>query len=82
MVTHYRGWLEKFIAPFPIGGRGAVVDRLVAQSSGFFPTRDADLMEHVRHVTPGDHRNKLKPSTIEQLNRIFADVLDVLGDPR
>lgn len=31
---------------------------------------------HIRSVTPGDHKNKLKPKTIAQLNETFADILE------
>ncbi|MGK7907003.1 MAG: sulfotransferase domain-containing protein [Synechococcus sp.] len=79
MVTDYRSWLEKFVKPFPLDDKGIVIDKLVAQSSTFFPKRTRDVMNHVRHVTPGDHQNKLKPSTIQQLNDIFSDTLDALG---
>lgn len=79
MVTDYRGWLEKFIAPFPINDKEPVVTQLVEQESTFFPKRTNDVMNHIRHVTPGDHKEKLKTSTIEQLNNIFSDTLDALG---
>ena len=82
MVTDYRSWLSKFIRPFPLEDKGSVIEELVAQSPGLFPKRTSDVMTHVRHVTPGDHRNKLKPSTIEQLNEIFNDVLDALAYER
>lgn len=82
MVTDYRGWLDRFIQPFPLPDKARVVDELVAQSATFFPKRDADAMTHVRHVTPGDHRAKLLPSTIEAVEREFADILDALGYPR
>jgi hypothetical protein len=36
-------------------------------------------MDHVRHVTPGDHRSKLKSATVDQLNVIFRETLGVLG---
>ena len=65
-----------------VAGPAPVVDELVAQSATFFPKRDADAMTHVRHVTPGDHRVKLLPSTIDAVEREFADILDALGYPR
>ncbi|MEA5533087.1 sulfotransferase domain-containing protein [Crocosphaera sp. XPORK-15E] len=30
---------------------------------------------HIRKVTPGDHKDKLKSSTIETLNNLFGDIL-------
>jgi hypothetical protein len=82
MVTDYRGWLRKFIAPFPIDDKDRVIEDLAGQSAAFFPKRTQDEMNHVRHVTPGDHKLKLKPSTIAQLDEIFAETLDALGYER
>jgi len=79
MVTDYRSWLQRFVTPFPLGDKGRVVDDLAAQSDTFFPKRSQDVMSHARHITPGDYRVKLKPSTIEQLDSIFSPVLARLG---
>ena len=79
MVADYRGWLNKFIAPFPLGNKPEVIEELVAQSPALFPKRANDVMSHVRHVTPGDHKTKLMPSTIRKLDEIFSDALDALG---
>ncbi len=38
--------------------------------------------EHIRRVTPGDHREKLRPDTIEALNQRLAPVLDRYGYER
>ena len=37
---------------------------------------EEDINKHIRKVTPGDHKEKLKASTIESMNRHFAEVLD------
>jgi hypothetical protein len=79
MVTDYRGWLANFIKPFPLDNREKVVETLAAQAPAMFPKRTHDLMNHVRHVTPGDYKAKLKPSTIRQLDEIFSDTLECLG---
>jgi hypothetical protein len=81
MVTDYRSWLSRFISPFPISNKQQVIEELVAQSAVLFPKRDADVMNHIRHVAPGDHKTKLLPSTIGQLDTIFSDVLKHLGYP-
>lgn len=82
MVADYRGWLTDFSRPFPLGNRRQVIESLVARSPDFFPRRSADALTHVRHVTPGDYKAKLRPATIHQLDDIFADVLDALGYPK
>lgn len=82
MVTDYRSWLQRFVAPFPVKEKGRVVDDLVAQSESFFPKRSQDVMNHARHITPGDYKVKLQPSTIERLDAIFSPVLVQLGYER
>ena len=81
MVTNYRAWLTKFVRSFPLkpGQKINAIEQLVKQSSDFFPQRDRDTMTHVRHITPGDYKNKLKPDTIERLNDIFANTLNILN---
>ncbi len=79
MVNDYRSWLERFSAPFPLADRGALLDAWAEEHSALIPARTGDVMTHVRHVAPGDHRAKLKAATIAELNRIFADTLNALG---
>ena len=40
---------------------------------------EENIWGHKRQVTPGDHRRKLAPRTIERLNDIFGDILERLG---
>ena len=79
MVADYRGWLTEFIRPFPLDDPQQVIETLAARSATFFPPRSVDALHHIRHVTPGDYKSKLLPSTIGQLDEVFADVLDALG---
>jgi hypothetical protein len=82
MVTDYRGWLRRFVAPFPISDKRQLIEDLVAQSAILFPKRDVDVMNHIRHIAPGDHKAKLLPSTISRLDDIYSDVLTRLGYER
>lgn len=40
-----------------------------------FAIDQEDALSHKRKVTPGDHRDKLKPETISTLNNIFANYI-------
>lgn len=82
MVTDYRGWLEKFIAPFPIPEQSRYVEELALEAPNLFPRRERDAVNHVRHVAPGDYRQKLQASTIRRLDDIFAETLERLGYER
>jgi hypothetical protein len=81
MVGDYSAWLQKFLSPFPIEDKQRIVEELAAQRQTLSPKREIDVMNHVRHVTPGDHQVKLQRSTITRLNGIFADTLAKLGYP-
>lgn len=78
MVTDFPSWLGKFVSPFPLRDKSATVSELVSLSPQIFPKRTQDVMHHVRHITPGDHNNKLKTETIEELNHVFRNVLTEL----
>ncbi|HTV96588.1 MAG TPA: sulfotransferase domain-containing protein [Steroidobacteraceae bacterium] len=82
MVTDYGSWLRKFLRPFPVEDKDRVIDDLIARAPDFFPRRDGDLMDHVRHIAPGDYRTKLRAATISKLDEIFADTLERLGYAR
>ena len=49
--------------------------------SSFTVKRGEDAWSHRRQVTPGDHRDKLRPETISRLNGVFRDVLETLRYP-
>lgn len=38
-----------------------------------------DVTKHIRKGRPGDHKEKLKPRTIDKLNKIFADTCNWYG---
>jgi hypothetical protein len=78
MVGDYAAWLQKFVLPFQIDDQSSLIQDLVAQRQES-PKDGRDVMNHMRHVTPGDHRNKLKAATIRRLNEIFAATLERLG---
>ncbi|MCP5364803.1 MAG: sulfotransferase domain-containing protein [Hyphomicrobiales bacterium] len=46
------------------------------------PARTENSQNKRRQVTPGDHRQKLQPQTIDTLNQTFAAVLDAFGYDR
>ncbi len=50
----------------------------IAAKHDIFPG-DENQNAHIRKVTPGDYKEKLKPETIEQLNDCFRDVLEKYG---
>ena len=50
--------------------------RLLAKKEMRIPDHE-DKFQHIRKATPGDHKEKLKPATINILNDYFADILSI-----
>lgn len=66
-------WLDEMLAYLDVSLPKDVRRRIV-EAEDVVPASE-DASRHVRQVSPGDHRRKLKPETIAELDRIFADVL-------
>lgn len=78
MVSNTLAWSAKLDLFLKTGGTfAAQVPEL--EKKGVFAAKKEESDQHVRKIQPGDHKQKLKASTIEALNHIFADVLTTLG---
>ncbi len=77
MVTDFKSWLEKLASYLQLPNPGKKIDELVAASK--FKVEKENKNSFIRNITPGDHKNKLKPETIEKLNAIFKEELITLG---
>lgn len=75
MVADFPSFLKKMSNWLGVYDK-SIIDRWTKEIS--FAPRKEDKHSHVRNVQPGDHLNKLKPETIEVLNRELKDVLSRL----
>jgi hypothetical protein len=73
LVASPDAWLDDLLAY--LGVRLSRWNRRGLISQRDFRVHREDPKAHVRQVTPGDHRRKLKPETIAWLDTRFADVL-------
>jgi hypothetical protein len=79
MVLAFPSWLEKIVSAFDLPDPGETRAVVTARHANSVAAEEEDVWSHKRKVTPGDHREKLQPETIRQLDRIFATVLEKLG---
>jgi hypothetical protein len=79
VIFDKRGWAADMVEYLGLSPPEQLVSTIVARND-VLPSEDAPL-EHIRHVTPGDHRDKLRPETIEALDARFARVMKKLGYP-
>jgi hypothetical protein len=67
-------WMADMLTYFDVAVPGAVVEA-IATELDVRPDRERPT-EHVRQVTPGNHRRHLSAATVEELNRKFAAILE------
>ena len=91
MVLNFPAWLDQVLGAFesikvPAGKKRNIwmpqsmrrlklKNALLKINKNAFDVDREDVLSHKRKVTPGDHRDKLAPETIEALNAIFADYI-------
>ena len=75
MVTDFGSWAGKVVNGFYFRDEERVKEELVAKHASGLKVDREDIWSHKRKITPGDHKNKLRSETIDELNRIFKDIL-------
>ena len=93
MVLNFPAWLDQVLSAFesfrvpaqkarnlllPQSVRWmGLKHHLLKTNRSAFDVSEENVFSHKRKVTPGDHREKLKPATIAELNEIFSGYVPV-----
>ena len=75
MVTAFPDFIRKVVEHTGMNRDQATVDRIIAEAD--FSVAGESILSHKRSVKPGNHRKKLKPETVKQLNEALAEVLEL-----
>lgn len=75
MVTDFASWLEKLLDFLDSRLSDELLNEIKALAN--FNVVKEDKFRHKRQVTPGDHERKLKKETVEQLNGMLKELLDM-----
>jgi hypothetical protein len=78
MIENFPTWIATIVAATGAQPAAPLIELLVNSFENNF-SPDEDAGGHKRRVTPGDHRNQLRPETILALNRKFERVLQPFG---
>ncbi|MCX6579054.1 MAG: sulfotransferase domain-containing protein [Candidatus Aminicenantes bacterium] len=73
MVTDFGPWLDRLLAFLDLDVAPGLIAEIKAGAD--FKVSSENIYKHKRQVTPGDHKRKLKPETIDILNNKTAEVL-------
>ena len=77
MISDFETWLSDLVKHCHLPYNKTLIQKMVNETS--FNVKGEDIYSHKRNVKAGDHRNKLKPETIAELNKLFRNELEVLG---
>jgi AraC-like DNA-binding protein len=77
MVADFEPWLRTAAKHLGFESNERLLRRILEESD--FRGGQEDAFSHRRQVTPGDHRRKLLPETVEILTADFRNVLEQLG---
>lgn len=80
LVNNFEAWLNNVIEYLKLDVNQETVKKLIEQAN--FKVDQENVHSHKRQVTPGDHKRKLKPESIDILNSEFGEVLDLFGYER
>lgn len=74
MMADFPKWLNGVLDYCELEVSAALKQGLVDKAGKVRPKKE-NIARHARQATPGDHKRKLQPATIEHLDALFAGVL-------
>ena len=77
IVFNKSAWIEDILRFLDLNLEEDKIEAIASRHDIFPNVEKPD--SHIRKVTPGDHKDKLKPETIKKLNDIFAPLLAKYG---
>jgi len=77
VVFEKERWVNEMLDYLGLSAPAGVISRVVERNDIRPSSEETD--KHIRKVTPGDHREKLTPETIAELNELFAPILERYG---
>lgn len=80
LVADFSGWAVDFLGGLGLPPDAGVIAKLEKEFLSGGPKADReDVTHHRRQGAPGEFRRKLQPETIDELNAVFAPLLDTYG---
>ena len=77
MISNFDAWLRQLTAFLELNGVEETMNKIIADTS--FKIDKEDKNAFIRNIKAGDHLNKLKPETIDTLNKLFYSELKTLN---
>lgn len=77
VVFKKTSWINDIANYLDLDIRADTVEEIVRQVN--VVPQEENTAKHIRKVTPGDHKDKLQPATIDKLNKTFAEIFRTLG---
>ncbi len=79
MISDFNCWLDSLLTHCQWQISPTLREKLLSESAQSKKVTEEKTSSHRRQVTPGDHKRKLKDSTIAYLDNHFSDILNQFG---
>ncbi|MEX2144182.1 MAG: sulfotransferase domain-containing protein [Anaerolineales bacterium] len=79
MVADFPDWLARLSVHVGLADQEETLERIKRQAD--FSIEREDKFSHRRQISPGDHKRKLQPDTVQRLTTLFKPSLDQLDYP-
>ena len=76
MIYDFKNWLGRIVEFLDIKVKQETLDTIINKADS--GAKKEDITKHKRVVTPGDHKRKLKQTTIEKLNFKYKEIFEKL----
>jgi hypothetical protein len=74
MIADFPTWLNNLLEYCELSISPVLRHKLLEESAKASPKKE-NILRHIRQVTPGDYKRKLRQETIDYLNATFANIL-------
>ncbi|RLD06314.1 MAG: hypothetical protein DRI56_08145 [Chloroflexota bacterium] len=79
MTSDYQVWLKALLNACDLTVSDELFQLLIEENQRLQPKKE-DIHKHIRKGKPGDYKDKLKPETIEYLNKKFAPIFEAFAE--
>jgi hypothetical protein len=78
MISDFHGWLTDLLNYCDVEISDGFLRSLIEENERLRPKKE-NVQKHIRKGTHGDYKNKLRPDTIDYLNKKFSPFYEVFG---
>ena len=77
IIDNFEEWMNQVVDHTGLPAKPAMVKALA--DAHVADVQEEEVTKHRRQIRPGDHKRKLEQSTIDELNALYGDIIELFG---